>query len=80
MEWVKVGTELTFPGFHKFIPEPTEIKRGYWKVGVHIWSPMNRLIPTVWKTDDDSFSFSGEAFSSFHQGWIEGALQTHTEN
>lgn len=79
-DWVIQGTRETFPGFSRFIPEPQEIKRGYWNVGVHIWAPMRRSVPSTWKSDDPSFSFSGEAFSEFHQAWMEGALATHTEN
>lgn len=80
-EWVLEGTKQAFPGLSRFIPEPTEIKRGYWKVGVHLWSPMNNMQPPSYiQSQDDTFSLSGEAFSKFHQGWIEGALQTHTVN
>ena len=78
-DWVVKGTELAFPGLSRFIPEPTEIKRGYWKVGVHVWKPAKHFIPpSGFKSNDHTFSLSGEAFSQFHQGWMEGALQLHT--
>lgn len=78
--WLDSAMTQTFPGLSRFIPKPTEIKRGHWKVGVHIWKPHPRLSPpSHYPTSDPSFSMSGEAFSQFHQGWIEGALETHTE-
>ena len=80
-EWVVDGIKKAFPGFSRFIPVPTEIKRGYWKVGVHVWGAMkHHAPPSKFKTADPTFSFSGEAFSQFHQGWMEGALQCHTDN
>lgn len=79
-EWVIEGTKLAFPSFHAFIPDPTEIKRGYWRTGVHLWTPMRRKMPpSKIQCDDPTFSLSGEAFSQLHQGWIEGALELHTE-
>ena len=79
-EWVKHGISLAFPGLSHFIPEPTEIKRGYWNTGIHIWGPMRQSHPpSCFVCDDDTFSFSGEAFSMVHQGWIEGALVDHTK-
>ena len=78
-DWVVKGTALAFPGLSRFIPEPSEIKRGYWKVGVHLWKPAKHFVPpSGFKCSDDTFSFSGEAFSQFHQAWMEGALQLHS--
>lgn len=79
-DWIKDGIQQAFPGLNRFIPEPLEIKKGYWKVGVHIWKPSKNVQPPTYiKSDDETFSMSGEAFSKFHQGWMEGALQTHTD-
>lgn len=79
-DWVIDNTKLAFPAFSTFIPVPTEIKRGYWKVGVHMWAPMKHAMPPKrLQCDEDSFSISGEAFSLHHQGWLEGALELHTE-
>lgn len=79
-DWVVNGIQQAFPGFSRFIPEPTEIKRGYWKVGVHVWGPMkHHSAPASFPSSDPTFTMSGEAFSQLHQGWMEGALQCHTD-
>ena len=74
--WVVQSTKEMFPGFSRFIPEPTEVKVAYWKAGVHVWKPMdNSLPPETIKSSYPTLTIGGEVFSQKYQGWMEGALE-----
>ena len=75
-KWIIDSTKELFPGFSRFIPEPTEIKVAYWRAGVHVWKPIsNSIPPESIETGYDTLTIGGEVFSQKYQGWIEGALE-----
>ena len=64
------------------IPYPEEIKKYYWKEGVHLWKPnvdseilSNKILKPY---SDKKIYIGGEGFSN-NQSWMEGGLETSTE-
>lgn len=62
---------------NKRIPAPLWVDSQYWEEGAHYWG----LQPVKYRNTRDTvqrygYTIAGEAFSTDHQGWIEGALQS----